>query len=268
MSLPLPHDDGNIDIITPNIKVVDQDSQENVSDLDQDLQPDRKQSASPVEGSSSSSVLSVFDNHVSNRPDALIYSWLDEKTNVVKSFTHKQLWTASRNVAYKLVTKHGIKRGDRAMIIYPLGIDFLVAFVACMRVGIIVVSVYPPNPNKLQKDVPKFEHFAVDSGVTIALTTNNYRTAIRIKPWIKWPKGINWVTTDSASTSRDTVPVGWDGWHEDEAHNSKHDVVFLQYTSGSTGNPKGIMITNDNIYHSILCQMRGVQHKVSQLLPE
>jgi acyl-CoA synthetase (AMP-forming)/AMP-acid ligase II len=173
------------------------------------------------------SVIGTFDRHVARQPDALIYSWLDGEANVVKSFTRKELWIASRNLGYELLTKHGIKRGDRAMIVYPLGIDFLVAFVACLRVGIIVVSVYPPNLLKLQGDIQKFKHFATDSGAKIALTTNKYRIAMKLKPWIKWPKGINWVTTDSVSTSRCIAPVEWDGWYEAPMH----DVAFIQVRS-------------------------------------
>eukprot|EP00964_Phaeocystis_antarctica_P165292 scaffold145064_cov127-Phaeocystis_antarctica.AAC.1 len=66
-------------------------------------------------------------------------------------------------VAKMLIEKECL-RGDRVMIAYPFGLEFLAGMFGCMRAGIVPCSIYPPNPSKFASEIPKFEKFARDAG--------------------------------------------------------------------------------------------------------
>lgn len=142
----------------------------------------------------------------------------------------------------------------RAVLVYPPSLDFTVAFLACLKAGIVAVPVFPPNP--LRRDSLQMFAVIVEScGATFALTdqTYNYQTKLMsIKQSITkfrrktiWPEHLEWIVTDAKSSKKTTKPVQ----HTPKAD----DVAFLQFTSGSTSDPKGVMITQGNLAHNLTC---------------
>jgi len=198
-------------------------------------------------------IVTAFEYWVNSNENKLMFGWLDKHANVVNSFTRKQLNQYSKNLAYMLKEKHGIRPGDRIMIVYPFGIDFVVSMLACWRIGVVVVSVYPPNPRKLAVDIEKFTHFVQDCSAKVALTTSTFKRVVQASKMThrNWPKGLKWIATDSYSSSNE-VPSGWNQWHEIQLE----ELALIQYTSGSTGNPKGIMISFSNLTHQISYSIR------------
>eukprot|EP00121_Abeoforma_whisleri_P004182 Awhi_evm1s3778 len=157
-------------------------------------------------------ILHALEKLKNENPDKLMYCWLDEKANIVNSYTRVEFWNASRALGSALRTKYKIEYGDRVMV--------------------------------LDIDIPKFKHFVADSGANIALTSKSFRRIIRVSSIRhKWPKKLKWIAIDSyASTSSSLV----DNFHPVSKVNP--DVLALiQYTSGSTGQPKEVMITHRNI---------------------
>ena len=73
--------------------------------------------------------------------------------------------------------KWGISRGDRVLLVYPPSLDFIVAFLACLRAGVIAVPVFPPHPGRLKKDLYMFSSIQRSSGATVALTNAQYNWA-------------------------------------------------------------------------------------------
>eukprot|EP01134_Creolimax_fragrantissima_P002310 CFRG2310T1 len=195
--------------------------------------------------------MEAFERLVFADPHRMSMTFLDSKSEVQKSFTRGEIWAHSGYVAEKMVTKYGIKAGDRVMIVYPPGIDFVVALVACLRLGIVLVSVYPPNPKKLDVDIPKFAHFVSDSGSRVALTTKAFKRLVNISNRTKqWPKCLQWVSTDEYKPIGEIKQQSTVAGIDQKRHSS--DLAIIQYTSGSTGKPKGIMISHGNIGHQ--CQ--------------
>jgi acyl-CoA synthetase (AMP-forming)/AMP-acid ligase II len=119
-------------------------------------------------------IVSVLSQHVKERPNHQIFRWVDKKARVTSTMTYKQLWDQSMAVQ-KLLQSRGVKRGDRVMIAYPFGLEFLAGLVGCMMAGVVGCSVYPPNPQRLQADLPAFHQKVEDAEAIFALTTSSLR---------------------------------------------------------------------------------------------
>ena len=103
-----------------------------------------------------------------------------------------------------------IQAGDPVLLVYPPGLDFIVAFVACLRAGVIAVPVYPPNPVRMKKDILMFSAVAMDCRAKVALTNSTYqhvKTMLAIKEKLSWRTGtawpeLDWVVTDSINAAK------------------------------------------------------------------
>lgn len=132
------------------------------------------------------------------------------------------------------------QKGDRVLLLYQSGLEFVSAFFGCLYAGVVAVPAYPPRRNKPDE---RLLGIARDAVPTVALTTNNI--------WTKFAPKI--------SESPELRVLEWfatDTLQELEKHNrpnisiSPDDLAFLQYTSGSTGRPKGVMVSHGNLMHN------------------
>lgn len=151
--------------------------------------------------------------------------------------TGEQLLTRSAEVS------EGLRRiatpGDRILLAYPAGIDFVVGFLGCLHAGMIPVPVTYPKP---RRPLSRYARIASDSEATLALTSTSmlelidpHTLSANHECQIPWHCERTLAKTVSRVSAVPAEPRGGD------------DVVFLQYTSGSTSDPKGVMITHNNI---------------------
>ena len=179
-------------------------------------------------------IISRIRSHFENTPNRVVLKWFDDKGKQANSRTYRELWKKSGSIAAEL-GKQGIQKGERVMLVFPFGLEFMDGLIGCMRAGVIKVSVYPPNPEKLDIDIPKFEHFVRDSGSKVVITTLSYYIATCIKSPLgrgKWPE-LKWIKGDRSK-----------GEYTEEI---EEEIAFIQYTSGSTGDPKGVVVKHQNL---------------------
>ncbi len=174
-------------------------------------------------------------------PDRPLLTWLDAEGEPAATLTPAALEVGSARVARALVDR-GLRKGDRALLAHPPGLDFVVALLGCLRAGVVAVPTYPPPP----PGTPGFEAFAAvaaDCAASIALTTSSGRLFAEIAGLRARVRGtrLRWLTTDAL-----TGPATF----EDVAV-QPDDVALVQYTSGSTGTPRGVMLTHANLRHQL-----------------
>jgi 8-amino-7-oxononanoate synthase/acyl carrier protein len=143
--------------------------------------------------------------------------------------------------------------GERALLLYPSGLDFVAAFFGCLYAGVIAVPAYPPRRNR---NMARIDAIANDAEAKIALTTfevlERVQTMIADTPALQ---RIRWRATDQWD---DELA---DGWRRPDVHGDT--LAFLQYTSGSTGTPKGVMLTHSNLMHNSAMITYAFEHSRS-----
>jgi acyl-CoA synthetase (AMP-forming)/AMP-acid ligase II len=166
-----------------------------------------------------------------------VYTFLADGEGEDAFLTYGELDQRARSLAAML---QGISvPGDRALLLYPPGLDFIIAFMGCLYAGVIAVPAYPP---RLNRNVLRLQAIVADARATLALTTQPILS--KIAPLlIQLPdlKGLRWLTTGQ-------VPDAASDWREPDV--SGETLAFLQYTSGSTGTPKGVMVSHSNLLHN------------------
>jgi 1-acyl-sn-glycerol-3-phosphate acyltransferase len=172
-------------------------------------------------------------------------SFVREEDGREHTVTYGQLLAAARAVAGGL-RERGVKRGDTVALMLPTGFDFLRSFQGILIAGAIPVPIYPPaRLDRLEEYAKRQAAILADAGVRILITIGKARPiAAILRPAV--PSLADVVTADELA---ETGAL----WHAPEGHGS--DPAFIQYTSGSTGQPKGVLLTHDNL----LANIRGIR---------
>lgn len=178
------------------------------------------------------------------------------------------MWSKIESIAWHIRNKWGIEKGQKVLLCFPPCLDFIFAHFGCLLAGAVAVPVYPPEFSgpRAKKGVEKLALIAQDCQAKLCLTTRTYLNLYKVaalNPFsdLHWPKSLTWHATSDlrvkSYTIRNVLP---------------DDLAFLQYTSGSTGNPKGVMINHSNYLHNVLALSvnmfpRGSQTRICTWTP-
>ena len=172
------------------------------------------------------------------QPSQVAYTFLVDGETQEVSLTYQALDQKARSLAAKLQSMKAT--GERALLLHPPGLEFIVAFFGCLYAGVTAVPVYPPRHNQR---LIRLQVIAKDAQATFALTTksitSNLAQSCQEKPELA---ALQYITTD------DLTDDYADNWIKPEI--TSNSLAFLQYTSGSTGTPKGVMVSHGNLLHN------------------
>jgi len=182
-------------------------------------------------------------------PSDVLITLVDDDGQDEGWLTAAGLHEAARRVAAHLLGPAGLRPGDRVMLVYLPSLEFVTALAGCLMAGVVAVPVAPPDPMRPGADLARFATLARNAGARHALTHNLYHRArtlgrlrnLVFKPPTGWPE-LTWVVTDALKAPREDVALPRTG---------PDDLAILQYTSGSTGTPRGVMITHGNLAHQL-----------------
>jgi fatty acid CoA ligase FadD21 len=181
------------------------------------------------------SILSVLRERAGLTPDDLAFTFTDYDRNwdgVAENLTWSQLYRRTLNVANE-VAKHG-SPGDRALIVAPQGLDFVVAFLGAMQAGFVAVPQAVPVPGTYDE---RLSAVVTDTSPAVVLTTSGV-----------FDIAAQYVDDGAAVIAViavDTVEL--DAELLDVPQPDGPDIAYLQYTSGSTRLPAGVMISHGNL---------------------
>ncbi|MFI6515706.1 fatty acyl-AMP ligase [Spirillospora sp. NPDC050679] len=217
------------------------------------------------------SVLDRFAAHRARFPDRPLFTWVDRHGREGRSHTPDTLAEEAGRVA-RLLLVEGLRPGDRAVLAYPPGIDFVVATTACLMTGIVPVAVYPPDPVRGGEEPTAFAASVADCSPRAILTSTGYDRFRRLRAAADAVTGdrrrsveVPWLRTDRGTARLRPV----DAWHRPA---SPDDTALIQYTSGSTASPKGVVITHRNLTAEATANARdfglGPDTRVVSWLPQ
>ncbi|NDJ18418.1 beta-ketoacyl synthase N-terminal-like domain-containing protein [Myxacorys almedinensis] len=191
------------------------------------------------------SFVDIVRSRAIHQPHQIAYGFLvDGETEEIR-ITYQDFDRRVRAIAAQLQSLNS--SGSRALLLYPPGLDFIAAFVACLFANVIAVPAYPPRRNQ---HLNRLQAILADSQATIALTTSSIRSGV--DHWFSdAPElaALRWLATDTISDQHA------EDWQPTPI--SRNTLAFLQYTSGSTATPKGVMVSHGNLLHNSACIQRA-----------
>ncbi|KAJ8600138.1 hypothetical protein CTAYLR_003484, partial [Chrysophaeum taylorii] len=126
-------------------------------------------------------------------------TWLDGAGVQAANLSFGGVWMRSEFVAKWLLGDLGLAPGDRAMLVYSPGPEFFVAFVSCLRAGVLAVPNYPPDPSSLRRGLEKLDLVSTACESEVGLTDSVvHKLRVTTSIWHPWP-GIRWHNTDGLS---------------------------------------------------------------------
>ncbi|WP_162009770.1 non-ribosomal peptide synthetase [Methylocystis heyeri] len=150
--------------------------------------------------------------------------------------TFASLDRRARAIAARLQKSRATAPGARVMLLYPAGLDYIEAFFGCLYAGVIAAPAYPPAGHHRQR-----LHAIMDDAEPAAiLTIAELRDRFGADPGCRFDaNALPWLATDAVDSAEA------DDWTPYEA--TPDCIAFLQYTSGSTGDPRGVMVSHGNL---------------------
>ncbi|MFZ1006762.1 MAG: AMP-binding protein, partial [Candidatus Sulfotelmatobacter sp.] len=183
-------------------------------------------------------IVDVLRLRAETQRDQIAYRFLADGEEERGTLTYGELYRRARQIAAELQKRAAV--GQRALLLDSSESDYIVTFFGCLCAGVIAVPIYAPRVNK--KGNARVESVVADAQPSVVLTAGAGSPAVRDVVAASAGEHVKWIDTNALPVDRDelwTPPVL-----------SGADIAFLQYTSGSTADPKGVMVSHANILHN------------------
>ncbi|WP_405755144.1 AMP-binding protein [Streptomyces sp. NBC_01411] len=174
------------------------------------------------------------------RPDSIGYTYLSDGETERETLSYADLDLRASAIAASLHAA-GVEPGERALLLLAPGLDYVSAFFGCLYAGVVAVPSYPPDPFRRERTLPRLIGVVGDADPVIALTTSDLLMFIDdLGEHAPLLRKLRWIAVD-AVPAETSVPVVVD----------PGSTAFLQYTSGSTAAPRGVMVSHANLLHNL-----------------
>lgn len=189
-------------------------------------------------------VARIFDARAEAHPDRALFTFVGGDGGVRERYTYGSFRGRINHLAARLMDL-GIPQGETALLVYPPGTEMAVAFFACIRAGIIPVPAPPPAPSKRHAGWGRLAHIARHARVGHVLSTTELTRRVAATEeetgevsYVTTFSDLPWIATDEIQGRLETFAP------------QPSEILFLQYTSGSTSAPRGVAVTHQNVIHN------------------
>jgi len=180
-------------------------------------------------------LIDILRDRALRQPEQVAYTFLVDGETQSVGLTYRALARRVGAIARRL--QDCCQKGDRVLLLYPPGLEYVAAFLGCLSAGVLAVPAYPPRPNR---SLERLLSLVKDAGATVVLTTPELLTQLDQLPL----QGLKVLAEKD--------------WGEQELPElALGELAFLQYTSGSTDTPKGVMVSHRNLLHNLA----GIQER-------
>ncbi|MCA9229860.1 MAG: AMP-binding protein [Planctomycetales bacterium] len=178
----------------------------------------------------------------------------EDETRQSEQWTYGELDVRSRQIAAWLTDHCNV--GDRALLVYPPGLEFAAAFFGCIYAGVLPVPATYPKP---RRPMPRVDAIANDCQPTVVLTHSSVLSGLCLEEQSPAICAADWQATDEIVDPQlaDFCPIA----------RQAEDLAFLQYTSGSTSEPRGVMVSHGNLLHNLaaICEGFAIETQADQV---
>ena len=195
-----------------------------------------------------STLVELLRYRASSQPERIAYIFLRDGEIEEARLTYGELDQKARAIAAHLQSLEA--KGERGLLLYPPGLDFISAFFGCLYAGVVAIPAYPPRRNQ---NLWRLQAIIADSQARFTFTNAVLFPSLE-NQWAKDPElgAMEWIVTDEIDHHLR------EDWLEPTLE--KNSLAFLQYTSGSTGTPKGVMVSHHNLLINSADLDRGWGH--------
>ncbi|MFE8605394.1 AMP-binding protein [Archangium violaceum] len=188
-----------------------------------------------------STFVDILRRRALEQPSRRVFTLLEDGETETRHLDFAGLDQRARAIAATL--QRSATAGERALLLYPFGLDYAAAFFGALYAGVVAVPVYPPDPSRLHRTLPRLRAIVQDAQATLVLTTHAIRELVDgLTSHAPELAALRWVATDALEPDSERT------WRPPEVTASTP--AFIQYTSGSTAVPKGVRLTHGNLLHN------------------
>jgi acyl-CoA synthetase (AMP-forming)/AMP-acid ligase II len=189
-----------------------------------------------------STLIELLRGRALQKPEDRAYTFLIDGKTEGPSLNYGELDRKARSIG-ALLQQHS-ERGERALLLYPQGLEVIAAFCGCLYGGFIAIPVPPPDGGRMKRTLPRLRAIVKDAQASIVLTTSQIISLVEnVRSDFPEFEEMRWIDTEQVDLKLA------EEWQDPEVNSDM--LAYLQYTSGSTSTPKGVMISHKNLmFHS------------------
>lgn len=214
------------------------------------------------------SIIDYIDVHCKQFPNDVAIRYLRDGENDVAEFTYFELVNKAKSLA--AIIRSEAKPKSNVLLLYAPGTDFIVAFLACLYAGVTAIPTYPPIPRRLNIDTLRLERICQNAHPDLILADTFSSNLLNVAMLKENAKGLfTQLMSFGKNKGKDFVlahtPIKvTSGLNLPPVENFElpniepDDLAMLQYSSGSTGDPKGVMVTHNNL----LVNIQSIEDKI------